>query len=88
MDRVSIVEAKRDLSRVVNKAAYGHEPIILTSRGWPKAVIVGHEEFLRLVGSGTRNTVRLGGLWRDTPRVSAHELRAVRAQVWRKLAGR
>lgn len=59
MDWVSIVEAKRDLSRVVNKAAYGHE------------------EFLRL-----------GGIWKDTPSVSARDLRTVRAQVWRKLSGR
>jgi hypothetical protein len=59
MDRVSIVEAKRDLSGVVNKAADGHE------------------EFLRL-----------GGLWKNTPIMSARELRAVRAQVWRRLAGR
>ncbi|MDQ7839579.1 MAG: type II toxin-antitoxin system Phd/YefM family antitoxin [bacterium] len=88
MDRVSIVEAKRDLSRVINRAAYGHEPVILTSRGRPKAVLIGHEEFLRLAGSEHRNIVRLGGLWKDTPSVSARELRAVRAQVWRKLAGR
>lgn len=88
MDRVSIVEAKRDLSRVVNKAAYGHEPVIITSRGRPKAVLIGHEEFLRLTGSGPRNIVRLGGLWKDTPSVSERELREVRAQVWRRLTGR
>jgi prevent-host-death family protein len=88
MDRVSIVEAKRDLSRVVNRAAYGHEPIVITSRGRPKAVLVGHDDFLRLAGSGPRNTVRLGGLWKGTPSVSARELRKARAQVWRRLAGR
>ncbi|MGQ0571344.1 MAG: type II toxin-antitoxin system Phd/YefM family antitoxin [Armatimonadota bacterium] len=85
---MSIVEAKRDLSRVVNRAAYGHEPIILTSRGRPKAVLLGHDDFLRLTGSSPRNVVRLGGLWQGTPSVSGKELRALRAQVWRTLAGR
>ncbi len=88
MDRVSIVEVKRDLSRAVNKAAYGHEPVIITSRGRPKAVLIGHEDFLRLVGTGPRSIVRLGGLWAGTPDVSARDLRAVRAQVWGRLAGR
>jgi prevent-host-death family protein len=88
MDRVSIVNAKRELSKVVNRAAYGHEPVILTSHGRPKAVLIGHEDFVRLTGGSARNIVRLGGLWKGTPSVSGRELRALRAQLWGRLTGR
>jgi len=67
MEQVSIVEAKRDLSKIVNKAAFGHQPVILTSRGRPKAVLVGHEDFVRLAQGRSRKLIRLGGLWKDGP---------------------
>ncbi len=88
MERVSIVDAKRELSRVVNKVAFGHEPVVLTSRGRPKAVLVGHEDFLRLTGGKVHNFIQLGGLWKGTPEVSGRDLRALRAQVWGKLTSR
>jgi len=88
MERISIVDAKRDLSRVVNKVAFGHEPIILTSRGRPKAVLVGHEDFIRLTGGSPENIIRLGGRWEGTPEVSYQDLRSIRARVWSKLAKR
>ncbi len=84
MEHVSIVEAKRELSRVVNKVAFGHEPIILTSRGRPKVVLLGHEDFLRLTGGKTRNIVRLGGLWKGTPTITDRDLRKIRAELWGK----
>ncbi len=88
MERVSIVDAKRELSRVVNKVAFGHEPVILTSRGRPKAVLLGHEDFLQLTGGKARNIVRLGGLWKGTPPISDRTLRTVRAGVWKRLTDR
>jgi prevent-host-death family protein len=49
MDKaVSIGEVKRDISELVNRVAYGHERIILTSRGKPKAVLVSVEDYQRL----------------------------------------
>lgn len=88
MESVGIAEAKRDLSRVVNKVAFGQTPVILTSRGRPKAVLIGHGEFLRLSGGAPQKLIRLGGLWKGTPEVSERELREVRARVWGRLARR
>jgi len=45
---VSIGEVKRDISELVNRVAYGHERIVLTSRGKPKAVLVSVEDYARL----------------------------------------
>ena len=46
----SITELKRDLSAIINRAAYSKERIIIMSRGRPKAAIVGLED-LRLLES-------------------------------------
>lgn len=88
METLSIAEAKRDLSRVINKVAFGHKPVVLTSRGRPKAVLLGHQEFVRLVGEGSQKVIRLGGLWAGTPRISAQEFRQLRAQVWGRFGAR
>ncbi len=85
MDRLSIAKARRELSRVVNQVAFGKMPVVLTSRGRPKAVLVGHEEYLRLVGAPHQSLIRLGGRWRGTPPISYEEMREVRAQAWRRL---
>jgi prevent-host-death family protein len=50
MSTVSISEASRQLSRLVNRAAFGNEVVILTSRGRAKAVLLGLEVFEELVG--------------------------------------
>lgn len=88
MERVSIVEAKRDLSRLVNEAAFGHKPVVLTSRGRPKAVLVSHEDFLKLTKGSPPRILRLGGLWKGTTPVSEEELRRLRSEMWGKLGSR
>ncbi len=88
MNRLSIAEARRDLSRVVNTVAFGREPVVLTSRGRPKAVLLGHEEFLGLAGSGAPKTLRLGGIWRGTPEVSDRALRQLRKEAWGRFSAR
>ncbi len=50
MSTVSIAEASRQLSQLVNRAAYGREVVILTSRGQAKAVLLGIDAFQELVG--------------------------------------
>ena len=45
---VSIGQVKRDISELVNRAAFGKERIVLTSRGKPKAVIVPIDDYERL----------------------------------------
>jgi len=44
--QASIGQVKRDISELVNRVAYGHEQVILTSRGKPKAALVSIEDYL------------------------------------------
>lgn len=48
MIKVSVSEVKADFSKYLNKAAYGQERVIITSRGKPKAILLGIEEMERL----------------------------------------
>lgn len=45
---VSIGQVKRDISELVNRVAYGGGRIVLTSRGRPKAALVGTEDYEQL----------------------------------------
>ena len=49
MSTVTIATANRQLSQLINRAAYSGEILILTSRGRPKAVLLGMEAFEELV---------------------------------------
>ena len=46
--QVGIGQAAKRLSELVNRAAYGGERFVLTSRGKPKAVLISWEEFRAL----------------------------------------
>jgi len=48
--RVSVSELKRDLSGIINQAAYGKQRVVIASRGKPKAALVSMED-LRLLES-------------------------------------
>lgn len=50
MSNVSVAEASRQLSQLINRAAYGREVVVITSRGQAKAVLLGVEAFDQLVG--------------------------------------
>ena len=45
---VSIGEFKSGLSRFLNRAAYGGERVIVSSRGTPKAAVIGMDDLRRL----------------------------------------
>jgi len=49
--QVSIGQVKRDISELVNRVTYARERIILTSRGKPKAVLIGMGDYERLLNS-------------------------------------
>jgi prevent-host-death family protein len=57
VSRVSVSELKRDLSEIVNRAAYGKDRIVVMSRGKPKAAVIGMED-LRLLESLGQEEVR------------------------------
>ena len=44
MTAISISEMKDTLSEVLNRASYGKERIIVTSRGKPNAVVIGVDD--------------------------------------------
>lgn len=46
--RASIAEARDKLSLLVNAVAHGHARIVLTSRGRPKAALVGLDDLAAL----------------------------------------
>lgn len=69
---VSISEASRNLSHWVNQASYGRECVMLTSRGRPKAVLLGVETFETLLGIQSAAT---------TPRMPVEQLRRELRQV-------
>ena len=46
---VSIEEVKRSMSTLLNRVANGNERIILTAHGKPKAVLIGIEDYTRLL---------------------------------------
>ena len=48
MNEVSISKMKDTLSEVINRAAYGHERIIIASRGKPKAAVISIDDLERL----------------------------------------
>jgi prevent-host-death family protein len=50
MAEISVSEASRNLSHWINRASYGQELVVVTSRGKAKAVILGVEAFEALFG--------------------------------------
>lgn len=48
MTVTSVSKLKSALSEFLNRAAYGHERIIVASRGKPKAAVISIEDLLRL----------------------------------------
>ena len=45
---VSVGELKNGLSRFLNRAAYGGERVIVSSRGTPKAAVIGMDDLRKL----------------------------------------
>ena len=44
MVTISVSEMKDTLSEILNRAAYGHERIVIASRGRPKAAVISIED--------------------------------------------
>jgi len=53
---VSIAQAKRKLSNLINRVCYAGERIILTSQGKPRAALISMEDYQRLKNSQSRVT--------------------------------
>ena len=45
LNTVSTAEARKKLAEIVNKVAYGKEPVVLTRRGEKLAALISIEEF-------------------------------------------
>jgi prevent-host-death family protein len=55
---VSVSELKRDLSGIINQAAYGKQRIVIGSRGKPKAAVISMEDLELLESFGQEHSVR------------------------------
>jgi prevent-host-death family protein len=77
MESVSISSIKRDISALVNRVAFGGQRVILTSRGRPKAAIVGLADLERLLAldEKTKSEIRLQEL------VALDDARALRERI-------
>ena len=60
----SIGKVKRDISKLVNRVAFGGERIILTSRGKPKAALISIEDLQVLEQAGQEKARRMAALER------------------------
>jgi prevent-host-death family protein len=77
----SVSELKRELSSLINQAAYGKERIVIMSRGRPKAALVSMEDLHVLEGMNQQEI-------RRASRMAALEAaRTVRAQVAAETGG-
>jgi prevent-host-death family protein len=78
MDRptVSIGRVKRDISKLVNRVAFGGERIILTSRGKPKAALISIEDLQVLERTGQQKARRMAAL--DRAQALGERIRAER----------
>lgn len=91
MRKISVTNAKKNLSEIINRVVFEHQPVVLTSRGKPKAVLVGYEYYLKSSQISQRSAhrfIRLGGLWKGTRPISYEELREIRRLAWRGLTRR
>lgn len=62
-EQVSIGRVKRDLSELINRVAFGGERIVLTSRGNPKAALVGLGDYEQLQGAAAHQRKRHWEEW-------------------------
>jgi prevent-host-death family protein len=58
---LSVVEAKRRFSELLNRVVYGHERIVISRRGKPVAAVVSLDELARLEGAIGPTTIDLPG---------------------------
>lgn len=81
--RVTMTELRGNLGKLVNRAAFGGERIVLVSHGKPVAAIVGLADLERLRDSGDRSPE---GSSADRTLSSARELRR-RIRRWQEEHG-
>ena len=72
---ISVSELKRDLSGIINQAAYGKERIVIGSRGKPKAAVVSMEDLQLLESMSQERTLQAKRM------SSLKAARAVRAEI-------
>jgi len=82
--QVSMTKLRQSLGRLVNRAAYGGERIVLVSRGEPRAAIVGIEDLRRLKQLSASMTAESD---RYTHALAAADLLRERVQRWQEAHG-
>lgn len=75
---VTMTELRQGLGELVNRAAYSGEHVVLVSRGAPRAVIIGIEEFKRLEQSAQQGS---RSVQQDRYTAALAEAHAVRERI-------
>jgi len=65
---------KRDISELVNRVAFGGEHIVLTSRGNPKAVLIGLDDYAALGEPVRQDRTRRMARWMERAEKLAEEI--------------
>ena len=61
----SIGQVKSHISELVNRVAFGDERVVLTSRGRPKAVLIGLDDYQKLVRQEADEGLAGWQIWLD-----------------------
>jgi prevent-host-death family protein len=61
----SIGQVKSNISELVNRVAFGDERVVLTSHGHPKAVLIGLDDYQKLVTQETDADMTDWQAWLD-----------------------
>jgi prevent-host-death family protein len=81
LSEISVSELKRDLSGIINQAAYGKQRIVIGSRGKPKAAMISMEDLHLLESLSLEQSLQ-------ARRMSALEAaRVVRADIAARTGG-
>jgi len=76
--RIAIGQVRRDISKLVNRVAYGGERVILTSRGRPKAALVSLDDLEQI---REREKGRKRAAWKEWKKESARLNQIVLAET-------
>lgn len=54
LEKVATTDLRRGMAEIINRAAYGSEPVVLTKRGHPVAAIISYNDLVFLMSMKKR----------------------------------
>jgi prevent-host-death family protein len=83
LEEVATSDLRRGMSEIINRAAYGSEPVVLTKRGHPVAAIISHNDLVFLMSmKKKRDALRRRPMPSDTAEVGLELARRLREELF------